>query len=241
MKWRLALILSVFLITSFSSTYAAWNVEVPPASEGFEESFNASMPDPFEPLNKFFFNVNDKLYYWVLRPAAKGYGKVVPKPVRRSIDNFFYNLFTPVRLINELLQFKFKKLAKDFARFLANTTIGIGGLFDPAAKWFNLPRENEDLGQTLGVYGIGHIAYIDWPLLGPSSVRDTAGEIGDSFLDPIFYMVTTWTYIAIEAVYEFNKFSLNPDQYDEIKQEAFDPYISLRNIYFQYREEQVRE
>ncbi len=200
-----------------------------------------SMPDPIEPVNRAVFNVNDKLYYWVLRPAAKGYSKVVPEPVRRSLDNFLHNLFTPVRMINDLLQLKFKKFIKEFARFLANTTIGVGGLFDPAEKWFNLPRDDEDFGQTLGVYGVGEISYIEWPVAGPSCVRDTTGEVVDSFIDPIFYMVSGWVYIGIKAFQKFNQFSFNPDQYNEIKQDSFDPYLSIRNMYFQHRRELIKE
>ncbi len=240
MRWMLLLV-ALLLALSLPCRVGAWNMEVIPSTEQGFEGTNATMPDPFEPVNRAFFGFNDRFYYWVLRPAAKGYSKVVPEAVRRSIDNFLYNLFTPVRMINDLLQLKLKKFVKEFARFLANTTVGVGGLFDPAAKWYHLPRQDEDMGQTFGVWGVGEVAYIDWPVLGPSCVRDSAGDVGDTFIDPLFYLLSGWYYFGIKTIQKFNSFSFNVDQYDEIKQESFDPYISIRNMYYQHRRHLIRE
>ncbi|BAT71241.1 lipoprotein [Thermosulfidibacter takaii ABI70S6] len=242
MRWFLCFVVFFMLLSLYSLSLAgASDIEIIPSTSQELEETNATMPDPIEPVNRAIFNLNDKLYYWVLRPTAKGYAKVVPEQVRRSIDNFLHNLSTPVRMANDLLQLKFKKFIIEFARFLANTTIGIAGLFDPAEKWFNLPRDDEDFGQTLGTYGVGEISYIEWPVLGPSCVRDSTGEIVDSFLDPVYYIVSTWTYAGIYALRKFNEFSFDPDRYDEIKQDSFDPYISVRNMYFQYRRKLIEE
>ncbi len=196
---------------------------------------DVEVSDPFEPVNRAFFGFNDRFYYWFLRPVGKGYSKVVPEPVRRSIDNFLHNLMTPIRMVNDLLQLKLKKFVIEFARLLANTTVGVGGLFDPAAKWFNLPRQDEDFGQTLGTWGVGEIAYVDWPVLGPSDVRDSTGDIVDSFFDPLYYLLNFWTYVGVRGFYEFNRFSFNVDMYHEIKEESFEPYVAVRNMYIQHR------
>ncbi len=234
------IILSLFSFITANISYAE-DIETLPTPTLAVGNGNETIPDPFEPVNRAFFHVNDKLYFWILKPAAKGYSKVVPEPVRRSLDNFLYNLMTPIRMINELLQLKFKKFVKEFARCLANTTVGVGGLFDPAGKWFNLPRQDEDFGQTLGVWGVKEIFYIDWPVLGPSCARDTTGTIVDAFMDPLFYLLNQWTYIGVKAFYEFNQLSFKIGEYEEIKEDAFDPYISLRNIYFQYRRHLIKE
>ncbi len=233
-------IAAAILFTSTVLLYAE-DIETLPSAEATLATSNETIPDPFEPVNRFFFTVNDRLYFWVIKPAATGYSKVVPRPVRKSIDNFLYNLMTPIRMANELLQLKFKKFVKEFARCLANTTIGVGGLFDPAANWFNLPRQDEDFGQTLGVYGVKEIFYIDWPVVGPSCARDTVGTIADTFADPLFYILNNWTYIGVKAFYEFNRISFKLGQYEELIEDSFDPYISLRNIYFQYRRQLIKE
>ena len=127
--------------------------------------------DPLEPVNRAFFHFNDKLYFWVLKPVSKGYGKVVPPPARRGVRNFFSNITTPVRLVNCALQADVKGAWVETERFAINTTIGVAGFGDPARNRWNMEKHNEDFGQTLGRYGLGPSIYIDWPIIGPLCAR----------------------------------------------------------------------
>lgn len=208
--------------------------------------------DPLMPVNRGFFWFNDKLYFWVLKPVAKGYRKVVPEFARISVRNFFSNIETPGRLINCLLQAKPKGAGIEFARFVVNTTAGVAGFRDPARNWLDLRKQREDFGQTLGVYGLGPVFYIDWPILGPSSVRGTVGYAGDFFLDPINWVLAAvpfdpgfkvFGYLTalavnsgVKAYDRINDTSLSIGQYEELIQAALDPYIAVRNAYIQHRQ-----
>ena len=205
-----------------------------------EEEQIDEIADPFEPFNRVAFQFNDKLYFWVLKPVATGYSKVVPEPVRISVRNFFTNLGMPIRFVNNLLQFKMKPAGNELLRFGLNSTLGVLGLFD-CAKYNNVgdPVEDEDLGQTFGAYGAGPGFYITWPFLGPSSLRDTLGGVGDSFLDPVSYVKPTIDRIAIKAGDQINRTSLRLEDYEKIKEDALDPYSAFRDIYHQYRESKI--
>ena len=147
-----------------------------------------SVADPLEPWNRAMFVFNDKCYFWLLKPIAQGYNFVMPKFFRECIRNFFDNLEMPVRFVNCLLQAKGKAAAGELGRFLCNTTIGVLGFGNPAQKYPALSPDEEDFGQTLGRYGIGHGIYLVWPFMGPSSIRDTIGFGGDYFLKPTNYI-----------------------------------------------------
>ena len=155
-------------------------------SYGDKDLMLQAVADPIIGFNRAMFVFNDKLYFWVLKPVASGYRVVVPTPVRVSIKNFFFNLLMPVRLVNCLLQGKGKAAAGEFGRFVANTTVGVLGLFNPAKDYPHLNPPVEDFGQTLGYYSVGNGIYIIWPLFGPSTLRDTVGSIGDWALNPVF-------------------------------------------------------
>ena len=142
-------------------------------SEETEETIQ--IPDPFQSWNKAMFQFNDKLYFWVLKPVAKGYNTVVPEPIRNLFYNFFDNLRAPARLVHNLLQGKMKGAGNEFVRFLFNSTAGLGGLADAAKELLHIQRTSVDFGQTLGRYGVGQWWYIVWPVIGPSSPRDTLG------------------------------------------------------------------
>jgi phospholipid-binding lipoprotein MlaA len=214
---------------------------VPLEPSEFEEP-EQTIADPLEPMNRVFFHVNDKLYFWVFKPAATGYKAVVPQKVRVGVRNFFSNLTTPIRLVNCLLQAKFKCAASETARFFLNTTFGLVGFLDPAKKEFNIEREEGDFGQTLGVWGIGPAFYIDWPILGPSSLRDTVGYVGDVFLDPRTYLLSRLLVadIGIWSLDKVNETSLVIGEYEDLKKAALDPYIALREAYHQYRQNRIR-
>ena len=199
-----------------------------------------AVSDPLEPMNRAFFQFNDKLYFWVLKPVSKGYGNVVPQPARRCVKNFFSNIATPVRLVNCALQAEFEGAWVEIERFAINTTVGVAGLGDPAKTRWEMEKRNEDLGQTLGRYGIGTSIYFNWPIIGPSSVRDTVGHVGDVFLDPFNYLISDfWANMGVKAYETVNGTSLRLGDYEDLKAAAIDPYISLRDAYYQYRRSQV--
>jgi len=208
--------------------------------EGGEEE-KAGIADPLEPFNRAMFHFNDKLYFWVLKPVAQGYGKVVPESARVSVSNFFSNLTAPIRFVNCLLQANLSGAATELGRFLVNTIWGIGGLMDPAAsKDIDLAKQGGDFGQTLGVYGLGQGFYINWPIFGPSSPRDTVGMVGDFFLHPFTYFISAWdTSVGIRAYEKMNTTSLSIGDYESLKEAAIDPYVAVRDAYVQYRLKQV--
>jgi phospholipid-binding lipoprotein MlaA len=224
------------------------NIPIPPepaaepGPEPAEEEPLELIADPLEPVNRAFFQFNDRLYFWVLKPVAKGYAAVVPQDLRVGVRNFFNNLAAPIRVTNCLLQANFKGAGTETARFLLNTTMGLAGFLDPAKTEFHLQRNEEDLGQTLGVYGLGPVLYLNWPILGPSSLRDTLGYVGDLFLDPQNYLVSSYLVkLGVRPVYIINETSLNLGDYEDLKASAIDPYTALKDIYQQYRENKIRE
>ncbi|MCK4837810.1 MAG: VacJ family lipoprotein [Desulfobulbaceae bacterium] len=209
--------------------------------ENYEE---VQIADPFEPLNRIFFNFNDKLYFWLLKPLARTYSFVAPKPVRRCVGNFFYNLKTPIRFTNNLLQGKFVAGGTELTRFVVNTTVGVAGLWDPARNWFDMSASAEDFGQTLGRYGIGEGVYICWPVLGPSNIRDTLGTAGDYFLDPVSHLGFNdegEEAFALWAEEKVNRTSLRLGDYEDFKNATFDPYRAMRDAYFHQRRAKIRD
>ena len=213
---------------------------------GFENGFgfnDESIPlvgDPLEPWNRFWFEVNDELFTNVLNPLAKGYNYVVPDEIRRGVKNFFHNLLFPVRFVNCILQGKFLAAGVEFSRFVGNSMYGFGfyGHFDHVPSIVPVD-DDEDLGQTLATWGFGNGFYIVWPLLGPSTLRDSIGMIGDSFLDPVGY-VQPWYLVTSASIYSrFNTISFQIEGYETLKQAAFEPYSAFRNAYIQNREERI--
>ena len=140
--------------------------------------------DPFEPLNRGIFAVNTFVDGLLLKPLSYAYEDLVAVEIRSSVANFLNNLASPVTLANDILQIEPESAVKTLARFVINSTIGLLGLFDPAAEIFELYPEKRDFGQTLRKWGIGSGPYLVLPLLGPSSLRDVGGQVADYFIDP---------------------------------------------------------
>lgn len=207
--------------------------------------------DPFEKYNRAVTNFNDKLYIHIMDPIARGYSKVVPEGGRIAIGNFISNLYFPVRFTNNLLQFKINNAAKETGRFVVNSTLGAGGFFDVAKRDFNWEGSDEDLGQTLGFYGIGAGPHIVWPILGQSNLRDTLGMIGDSYINAlsntkeygIKYKIpqTRLQEAGIYGYEKINKTSLHLGEYESLKKDAIDFYPFLRDAYSQQRTQQIKE
>jgi phospholipid-binding lipoprotein MlaA len=192
--------------------------------------------DPLEPMNRLFFDINDDLYVWVVKPLTRGYSRILPLELRESLGNFFLNLGFPVNLLNTLLQGDLRTTVIVVERFVINTTLGVGGLVDVAANEFDIGPRRADFGQTLGRWGVGEGPFIYWPLLGPSNMRDTIGLAADTFVKPLPYIYEdTMIDIAVYSTERINAVSLNPDLYDDMKRFSLDPYVAVRQAYGDYR------
>jgi phospholipid-binding lipoprotein MlaA len=214
--------------------------------EEFEDEVT-EINDPFYAINYTFYNLNDILYVVILKPAAQTYNFFIPLEFRTVISNFFYNLRFPIRFVNCVLQFKGTKAAKELGGFLLNTTIGIGGLGEVASHW-DLKPSPEDLGQTLAFWGAGNGFYIMYPILGPSSLRDSARFVDSYFLDPVNWLKYSkfggysWrTTVAITAYDKFNELSLMYEDIDAIKAAAMEPYVGVRDAYVEHRNKLIDE
>lgn len=215
------------------------------------ETQPAPVPDPFYYWNKFWFGFNHIFYSGVMRPFAKGYAYVMPQFARTGLHNAYQNFIFPIRFVNALLQLNFTKASREFGRFMINSTIGIGGLMDVAKADPNLQPGNEDFGQTLGYWGIGDGFYIVWPLLGPSSARDTIGLAGDAVANPLFWIFGPWTigddnnpwYLSyiVKAGDVFNNLPETLETYDSVTKPAIDPYSAIKDAYIQYRRNAVSQ
>ena len=207
-----------------------------------EEEPAITIPDPIEPFNRAMYQFNDKFYFWALKPVSQGYGMIVPEFARVSVQNFFYNLRFPIRFVSCLLQADFKSSANELGRFTINTIWGIGGLLDLASdKKLNLPKKDVDLGQTLGVYGVGHGFYIVWPIEGPSSARDSVDLVGEYYLNPVSYIHPWYTSLGVSGYEVVNDTSLSIGDYESLKEAAIDPYEAIRDAYVQHRQKQLEE
>ncbi len=196
--------------------------------------------DPLEPINRIFFVFNDKLYFWFLKPVSIGYSSVFPEPLRVCFFRFFENIKTPIRAGNCLLQLKIVEFFKEIFRFVVNSTIGIVGFADASKDLFGIKAKDEDLGQSLGWYGIGDGFYLVIPVLGPSTLRDLIGKGGDSFLNPLSYLETTH-HLLLKGTEVLNEVSLKGQEYEDLKLESFDPYLAVRNAYYEMRRAKIRD
>ncbi len=204
-----------------------------------QQRTGGSIPDPLEGYNRAMFKANDAIDKAVLEPVARGYRYVTPQPVRKGVSNVLKNLKSPVNMANQLLQGDFKGLTNDFIRFAVNTTVGIGGLFDVAGN-HGYKYEQEDFGQTLASWGVGHGAYFVIPVLGPSSLRDGTGMLVDSFADPLnLYLYNTdneeWIYARWGATLLSTREELL-EAVDDLRKHSIDYYATARSAYAQRRE-----
>jgi len=212
--------------------------------DDMDEEQVTEIADPLEPWNRLMFHFNDKFYFWALKPVSRGYGAVLPKKARIGIRNFFHNITMPIRFVNCLLQGKFKSSGKELARFAINTTVGVLGFGDPAKKYAKLNPSEEDFGQTLGKYGLGDGIYIVLPFIGPSSLRDSVGLAGNTFLNPVSYVgycVNWYAATGVQSDERVNDTSLKIGEYESLKNGALEPYEAIRDAYIQHRREKVRD
>lgn len=216
----------------------------------FEEEIKEEKPvDPLEGYNRVMTSFNDSFYMNALLPVARGYRDITHEKVRESISNFFSHLFIPVSFANNILQGEFGDATTEFGRFVLNTIFGMAGLFDPAKEQFGLAPQTEDFGQTLGVWGFGSGPHIVLPLLGPSNLRDIVGSIPDAMIDPVVYddersynlLSRTSETIGVKAFDKVNYTAIHHAEYEKMKKDAIDLYPYMRNMYEQYRTNQIKE
>jgi len=203
--------------------------------------------DPIEPVNRGIFWFNDKLDIYALEPVAKAYDKVVPDPVQDGIGNFFSNLRFPSNFVSDLVQFRFGDAAKQTARFIVNSTVGLGGVMDVASH-FGLEKQDQDFGLALASHGVGPGPYLVIPLLGPSNVRDGFGRIVDAGLSPLFYLgsifdltdnqALAWS-LGLKTVDLIDQRADLLDAIKAAKESSLDYYLFIQSAYYQHRKGQI--
>lgn len=237
MPTNIAQILSLIVIIFFSSSgmaaESATNSTPQQANSPTVVSFE-NYKDPFIRVNRYIFAFNHKAYRYLLIPLAKGYQKAVPDPAQKSIGNFFYNIKTPIYIFNHVLQANPQGALNNTLRFGINSTVGILGLFDPAAQWFQIEKAETHLEQTISHYGLGYGVYLVLPLLGSSDTRNGFSLIMDYMLNPLNYAgIKGSERVLLYSADYINDFSPLADQYLKIYAKAEDPYLFFRNMYLQ--------
>jgi phospholipid-binding lipoprotein MlaA len=190
--------------------------------------------DPLEGMNRSFYDFNDALDRNFFEPVARGYVKVTPDPVRSGVTNFFGNVNYLNVIANDLLQGKLGDFASDTGRFVVNSTVGVGGLFDPATP-MGLKEHDEDLGQGFGTWGVGEGAYLVLPLMGPNTFRDLPGAASSILLNPLTYLNVVVT-LPLGVVNAINTRANLLEASSIRDQAALDPYTFVREAYRQQRE-----
>jgi phospholipid-binding lipoprotein MlaA len=207
-------------------------VTLPPNSQ-------RSPQDPWESWNRGVYKFNDTLDRAVAKPVAKAYVRVVPEPIRIGVTNFFANLETPTVLINDALQGKFVAAASDLGRFVLNTTLGLGGILDPATQ-AGLAHNDEDFGQTLGKWGVHPGPFIEIPILGPSDLRDAPARVVDTYTNPRQYIKNDWIKYGLYLP-DFTDRRAALLSLDATLQKTYDPYAFVRDAYLQQRAYKVSD
>jgi len=197
--------------------------------------------DPWEPFNEKMFNFNYKLDRYVIKPVAKVYNEIVLDGEKQAIANLLDNVRVPKRFVNSLLQGKFKGAGREIARFVINSTLGVGGMADVAKYQFHLEKSDEDTGQTFGYYGAGPGPYLVLPFLPPMDVRDGIGYVFDIALDPLTYVLPAGPSLGRYTEDMVNYRAQNLDTYQSVEESTLDLYSAVRNAYLTKRKQQIAE
>jgi phospholipid-binding lipoprotein MlaA len=196
----------------------------------------AEVKDPFEEINRTFFNINEKVDEVALKPIALTYSKT-PDPIKNGVTNFFRNLKEIDNTLNQVLQGKPKYAVNDLSRFLINSTLGLGGILDPASS-MGLKRHDEDFGQTLGLWGISPGPYLMVPFLGPTSTRDLLSRPISSFLEVTFHMDDSNVRLSLSALDAIE----TRERLLEVESLlSGDKYNFVRDSYSQSREYEIKD
>ncbi len=216
----------------------------PPASDPAALAEFRQTNDPLEPANRIFYAINDALDGVVLHPLAVGYLNAVPGAVRDKVHNALGNLNSPVLLANDMMQGSPRRAGDTFMRFVINSTLGIGGFFDPATS-LGYPRHDSDFGMTMALWGVPEGPFLYLPVLGPTDPRDASGYGIDIALDPFTWFgngfLVSDLYIVRYGLTAVDvRSGLIPDL-DKVKEQALDPYATFRSLYRQYRKAQIEK
>lgn len=216
-----------------------------PEADDLAGTLPPPVSDPFIRINRSVFAFNDGLYRIVLRPVSREYEQAVPRPVRRGLENFFDNLRFPVRFAGSLLQAKFGRAARETGRFVANTTIGVGGFVRVSDRIPVLgPEPTEDIGQVLGFWGVSTGPFLVLPVLGPTDGRDLLGRVCDYALTPTcwhFKDYRGWrVHTAMQAADTVQSTPGLIRSYDAFGLNALDPYLAERDAYVAHRAVEIR-
>jgi phospholipid-binding lipoprotein MlaA len=218
--------------------------------EGFDADFadKGEIYDPLEGLNRKTFAFNEFVDAKIAEPLARGYRKYVHKNIRESIGNFIQNITAPMTTFNSVAQGDVKNSIHSLSSFVINSTVGIAGLFDVAGA-NDIKYRPEDLGQTLGKYGVGDGPYLILPFLGPSNLRDAAGLAGDKAIDPLTFnilevggsaeLISTDASIALTTAELLETREGLIEVIDDVRKNSFDPYATMRSAYTQNREAKI--
>jgi phospholipid-binding lipoprotein MlaA len=210
--------------------------EGPPLEPPLEEY------DPWEAFNEKMFTFNYRVDKYVLKPIAKAYNFVMPNELQKMVDRGFTNINFVPRFVNSVLQGKWSGAGRELARFLINSTVGIGGLWDMAKQEWGIEPSREDFGQTLGVWGVGPGPFLVLPFMAPTTVRDGIGIGVDGAMDPLsYYIPFIWDRLLMRIGNLINERSLNLELFEGVEESTVDLYTSVRNGYLQRRARQIRQ
>ncbi len=215
----------------------------PPASQPEALAAYRQTNDPLEPTNRVLYAASNDIASVSLTPAARAYRSAVPQPVRNGVSDLLSNLGSPIRFANDVLQAQPRRAGDTFMRFLINSTIGIGGIFDVASGW-GYPAHTADFGMTLAVWGVPPGPYLFLPLIGPSDPRDAVGFAADTLANPVQALgsgpaVTAFNWATLGTT-TISQYAHNLPAIDEVKRTALDPYATFRSLYRQYREAEIK-
>jgi phospholipid-binding lipoprotein MlaA len=197
----------------------------------------ATVSDPFEGVNRFFFDLNQRLDRNAGRPAATAYRETVPGSIRGGLHNLLDNLGGPVTVANDLLQIRLKDAGTAAGRFLVNTTVGLAGIFDVATDW-GMPGRNRDFGETMGTYGVPPGPYLVLPFRGSTDVRDFAGNYIDGFVTPLRYVrYDGRNYVGLmkSTLGSMDNRSASLVSFRDIERASVDYYATMRTVYMERR------
>jgi len=217
-----------------------------------DEEKDLVINDPWEGFNRKIHAFNDLFFRYLMKPVAQGWNFITPAFLRQGINNFFNWAYTPGRLVSNLLQAKLTGAGRETAQFVINGTVGMLGFYNASKEIFSLEQTNEDFDQVFGKWGIPEGPYIVWPFIGPYTVRGTFGFGGDVTFQPQTILVpvyiqprTIWVDIGLIVGFysarAVNRFSLDPDEYDNLIKDSIDPYVFIRDIYLQNTRKNVAD
>jgi phospholipid-binding lipoprotein MlaA len=224
------------------AVFALAGCALPPENDPGARAEYEKINDPFEPTNRFIFSVNNVLDDAVIKPVTGIYRAILPDFIRSGVHNFFGNLKTPVTLANDILQGEPERAGNTVMRFLINTTLGVGGLWDRASSW-GYNSHSEDFGQTMATWGVGEGPFLMLPIFGPSNPRDAIGKFADTFIDPINLWAANndqeWVPLARAIGTGIDQRDQIWDILDDLKKSSVDYYAAIRSLYRQRRIENI--